>query len=237
MPEIQAHPAKLWTLQRAAAWIEARGDAQPQPAIPRPIASATLQNLHDALKAGLVEASGCVDGGERRVISSAEWNDYRLTLEHVLFAGYHHYPGSPGVPVIKVLSIRSFPAGALKYQAYKSEARVPSAQSPDGEPGYHRVIDDVLLRSEQVQQQWPPTGGMVGSPHDSPKQTRDRPARRQPGRERALLAIRELYPDGVPDQTALPNSMLCRRVGDKLREDGLPNLSNDTILRAAGRRR
>jgi hypothetical protein len=61
--------------------------------------------------------------------------------------------------------------------------------------------------------------------------------RSQPAFERARRAIDELFPDGVPGQADVPNAILCRRVGVKLKNDGLPNVSDDTILRAAGRRK
>ena len=69
----------------------------------------------------------------------------------------------------------------------------------------------------------------------------ERPQRRrgksQPALERARGAINELYPSGDPGQAAEPNANLCRRVGEKLKQAGLLGVSNDTILRAAGRRK
>jgi hypothetical protein len=62
-------------------------------------------------------------------------------------------------------------------------------------------------------------------------------SRSRPARERVLLAIAELYPQGVPTQANEPNASLFRRVGRWLRERQLPNASDETILRAAGRRR
>jgi hypothetical protein len=62
-------------------------------------------------------------------------------------------------------------------------------------------------------------------------------AKNRPTLERAQGAIKEIYPDGVPPQSSEPNVNLCRRVGEKLKKTGLPNVSNDTILRAAGRRK
>jgi hypothetical protein len=64
-----------------------------------------------------------------------------------------------------------------------------------------------------------------------------RRAKSKPTLERARGAVEELYPNGVPPQSAEPNVNLCRRVGEKLKKSGLPNVSNDTILRAAGRRK
>lgn len=222
--------AKLWSLQQAALWVQTRGDAA-QHSIGRTVAPTTLQELHEALKVGTINGSGCADGGERRAISPAEWHDYRLTLEYAMFPG-HYYIGSLGVPVIAVLSIRSFPAGALKYHGHKSGVQIPSARSPNGETGFHRVIDDVLLLREEVVQQWPAIGQAPSSQGRLPKQARSRPAL-----EGAQRMVDDLYPDGLPDQVALPNGKLYHRVRAKLKEAHLPDVSDDTILRAAGRRR
>jgi hypothetical protein len=58
-----------------------------------------------------------------------------------------------------------------------------------------------------------------------------------PSIERAQRAIEMLFPDGVPDQALLPNKTLYGRVGEWLKTSGLSKVSNDTILRAAGRRK
>jgi hypothetical protein len=61
--------------------------------------------------------------------------------------------------------------------------------------------------------------------------------RSQTGQEAARRAIAALYGHRVPDQATEPNATLCRRVGQKMRALGLPQVSDDTILRAANRRR
>jgi hypothetical protein len=74
----------------------------------------------------------------------------------------------------------------------------------------------------------------TGVPHaarSSPHHTRG-----QPARERAQIAIKALYPQGVPDPASEPNVLLCRKVGNWLKERSLPGVSDPTILRAAGRR-
>jgi hypothetical protein len=72
------------------------------------------------------------------------------------------------------------------------------------------------------------------SSHGDPQRPR---GKSQPSLERARGAIKELYPDGVPGQATEPNANLCRRVSTKLQEESLPRVSDDTILRAAGRRK
>ena len=67
--------------------------------------------------------------------------------------------------------------------------------------------------------------------------TKQRTAKGRPNFERAKRAVDELYPDGPPEQAALPNMQLLAQVGQKLKNQRLPSVSNDTILRAAGRRR
>jgi hypothetical protein len=62
-------------------------------------------------------------------------------------------------------------------------------------------------------------------------------SRTKPALESAQRAIGELYPQGEPSQTSEPNKKLCGRVNDWLKDQGLRPVSNDTILRAAGRRR
>ena len=146
--------AELWSLPQAAEWIETRADG-----LRSSIEPTTVRELHEALKGGTIAASGCVDGGERRAISSAEWHDYRLKLEHKTFFG-----GPSELPVITVLSNRSFPAGALKYHGYKSGVQIPSAQSSAGEPGYNRVIDDVRILRKEVVKSWPPFGSAPSPP-------------------------------------------------------------------------
>ena len=61
--------------------------------------------------------------------------------------------------------------------------------------------------------------------------------RSRPAHENAERAIKELYPQGVPGQAAEPNANLCRHVGERLKNEGFPGVSDDTILRAAGRRK
>jgi hypothetical protein len=62
-------------------------------------------------------------------------------------------------------------------------------------------------------------------------------------RDQATEVISDLWPQGVPNQKDLSNVELCRTVADKIaerrRQQRLKptNISDDTILRAAGRLR
>ena len=188
-------PAELWSLVQAIVWIE-RHAGVPEHPIHRRIALARVQELYKALKAGMITASGCVDGGERRDISPGEWNDYRLKLKHTVFAG-HYFVGTAETPIIAVLSIRSFPTAALKYHGYPSGVRIPSVSAQDGEPGYHRVITDVLLPREQVVRQWP-SGGSAPLPNDRSTDLGSKSGRGAKTRGIAQ-AIGQLWPNGIPE--------------------------------------
>jgi hypothetical protein len=60
---------------------------------------------------------------------------------------------------------------------------------------------------------------------------------RRPTRERARLAIVSLYPKGIPDPATEPNKTLCQKVQHWLKKNGMPKAGDDSILRAAGRRK
>jgi hypothetical protein len=62
-------------------------------------------------------------------------------------------------------------------------------------------------------------------------------ARVRPDRARAERAIAEIYENRIPHQTTERNADLLKKVGDWLKRQGLPNVSDTTILRAAGRRK
>jgi hypothetical protein len=64
-----------------------------------------------------------------------------------------------------------------------------------------------------------------------------RKSRARPALERATKAIKSIYPNGIPDQSAVPNAILFGKVGTWLKDSGMPDVGNDTILRAAGRRK
>jgi hypothetical protein len=52
---------------------------------------------------------------------------------------------------------------------------------------------------------------------------------RRPGRNRAGMAIAKIYPNGIPDSATEPNSIVCRKVGNWLKDQGMPGVSDATI--------
>src|SRR5262245_21474784 len=85
------------------------------------------------------------------------------------------------------------------------------------------------------------TGGGNGPPTHTPAarptQPAERTPRKQPLRERAQSALDELYPNGVPDQVSVSDPELSSAVNALIKKRGQKELSHDTILRAAGRRK
>jgi hypothetical protein len=100
-------------------------------------------------------------------------------------------------------------------------------------PGYWELEWIELLRTDVESAFCAQPGGAA---HRIPGKTVEK-SRSRPALERAQRAFHEAFPDGDPGPVALPKPVLCRRVGEKLKELGLPDASDDTILRAAGRRR
>ena len=97
---------------------------------------------------------------------------------------------------------------------------------------------DPLLSLTDTEADAPPAAAEAMETLVGPRSAAHRASRKSsPSLERALRAIFEIFPKGVPDQATVPNAILLRRVGENLRKAGLPSTSNDTILRAAGRRK
>ncbi len=101
------------------------------------------------------------------------------------------------------------------------------------------IVDWIELASADV------TKALVPSSIDDEPTVKQGPHKRSPtrrrksqtAREHARRIIREIYSNGIPDQATEPNAILCKRVGAKLKELNLRDVSDDTILRAAGRRK
>jgi len=102
-------------------------------------------------------------------------------------------------------------------------------------PGFWK-LDWVELSRTDIERIFgdPPTRGDSKLPSSGGRQ---RVSKSGPSLERAKRVIGELYPRLPPDQATLPNKHFCSHVRAKLKELKLPDVSDDTILRAAGRRR
>ena len=74
----------------------------------------------------------------------------------------------------------------------------------------------------------------VGSDAIGPPRKRER---QKSSRVIAESAICELWPEGPPSRETVSNGDLVARVGRQMSQTGVTNVSPDTILRAAGRRK
>jgi hypothetical protein len=72
------------------------------------------------------------------------------------------------------------------------------------------------------------------SPRERAAQPRNKS---RPAFERARRVIEELYSDRPPDQVTVSNKSLCKQVNEKLKKMGQQPVSQDTVERAAGRRK
>jgi hypothetical protein len=99
-------------------------------------------------------------------------------------------------------------------------------------------VEWIELFKANVTRIWCPAGERSDTAQKASKKPGAK-SRTQPASERVLRVLRQLFPPkgDLPEQAILPNKTLCRQVSEKLREQALPGVSNDTILRAAGRRK
>jgi hypothetical protein len=95
------------------------------------------------------------------------------------------------------------------------------------------------IEQAEAEQASDPQRGSVDFSDQAPVQTHEasRLDKAKPVLELARVAIKEVYPNGVPDQTTERNTILCRKIGDWLKNNRKADISNATILRAAGRRK
>jgi hypothetical protein len=73
----------------------------------------------------------------------------------------------------------------------------------------------------------------IGTSIEAPRRRR----KSAPERDRALLAIDALWPDGEPSLIILRNCTLCKEVAAWLKKRPMLEVKDDTILRAAKRRK
>jgi hypothetical protein len=123
----------------------------------------------------------------------------------------------------------------------------------------HNCVAGVMVRFDQHSKSFPPITGVVVSRDDvigafnrkiprkadgadvGPDEAHgtrplQRPSNRNsPARQSAKRALKEIYGGKIPSQDEERNAVLCRKVGAKIKEYGLPEISDETILRAAGR--
>jgi hypothetical protein len=155
--------------------------------------------------------------------------------------------------------------GRLGASIGRSEA-VTNAARASGEVRFHNPANPVLLTSDDgvvgMSLRTGRNGRMITTAdtfqisredlldwlsRQAPQQPTRMPApepkpRARNKRARVEAAIQALWPNRLPDQTVLPNALLCKKVQDWLKDDsksrGVPAqvISDDTILRAAGRK-
>src|SRR5262249_44281154 len=100
---------------------------------------------------------------------------------------------------------------------------------PGEEGGYGHGVNGIIEFNAEDLHYWLST---APSTKDAPSAKE----RARPQRDRAKEVIDALWPNGVPPQSKLRNALLLTRVQDHLKKNGSPNIIDESILRAAGRK-
>ncbi|MGB9392840.1 MAG: hypothetical protein WCB70_23000 [Xanthobacteraceae bacterium] len=179
---------------------------------------------------------------------------FDLTDLHTLIVRAHD---RHKVPIGKAMRAIMQAAANLKFPLYKSNGSPLKLRRVDRK----WLLDHAAIAEQQNAFRWwekkpwlalrdvranePKFWGWFNCELDAPKTTVSaevRPKRARNKRDRARRAIDALWPHGAPDQSTLENGSLCSQVSDWLKREserqGIQHvaISDDTILRAAGRK-
>src|SRR5262245_46929745 len=99
------------------------------------------------------------------------------------------------------------------------------------EGGYGQGVNGIIAFNAEDLHYWLSAAPSIEEAPSTKKRT-------QPQRERVKKVIDAEWPDGAPNQSELRNALLLKRVRDRLKSNGsVESISDDSILRAAGRRK
>jgi hypothetical protein len=216
-------------------------------------ATGNLPNEIRALKLSPDDWAGLEIGISDDTRRLGVWRIGRTANRSVILARKVLHPGSGDIENVRVQReeiLKVFPANATTRSGMEKQLERHSEElvnrslppssllmmtvSPGAAPALATIgkhADSLQTWIDEVEAE-PASAG-----HSAAEPQQRRLGKSRPALERARGAIKELYPDGVPGQATEPNANLCRRVSAKLQEESLPNVSDDTILRAAGRRK
>jgi hypothetical protein len=184
----------------------------------------------DTLQADLLAGEFDENGRSRVLYLHPSTTKSRMTCVWLTDAIDNNYDGHRGraqyLPYCWIAR-HSFELWLVKHRLPKGPPRFEPRDT-----GRDLVIPDYDERTGQVIR--PVREDTRGAPEEpSP----EGPHKGSPILERTRTAISQIYPGGLPSQEMVPNAILFRRVGEWLKEKTLPDVSNSTILRAAGRRK
>jgi hypothetical protein len=173
------------------------------------VADSMLYELHQHLFTGALPSYALVDDGRILPILPQHWGSRHAKLE------------LEGIPICTLLTDQGVIQGTplIKFEELKNlfaaQPASTAAQPPDANSrALNSAADDPARKSQGL---------------------RSRKPRTQNKRGRAEDILRELYGDRIPPQKEVSNKELERAVTQKLRTG--EQLSPDSILRAAGRRK
>jgi hypothetical protein len=146
--DVASNPAGLfldplwWSLGNAAEFVEVHTSEEDIEG--SPIMSG-LHQIEAALRGGTLQTYGSIDAAPIRAIPVEAWTEFVLITSNISLA-------ADGWVTYDILgrSIRSYRAHALRDHGFPSGELVPSASSPEGEPGYHRMVLNAFVKEADV---------------------------------------------------------------------------------------
>jgi hypothetical protein len=152
------------TIPQCALWIETCDVAEVEGNENRAPSQASVAELLTCLRLGRLASTGCVDGAERRSLSSAEWNDYQIDVllgqQAVRSMFRTRMLSKQNSHVVAVRSREMVPVKGVNLRIGHSLALYPSLKSV-----CHRFIENVLIVADDLLREFPNPNELHGLKH------------------------------------------------------------------------
>jgi hypothetical protein len=204
-----------------------------------------LLAIESVLRSGKLPVQGCrhtslgLEAPEPIEMKIDAETEIDITLNEITLRHGYVIPGDDGVEIARFKRVRADLASVeqcLRESILQADHVVdePTAASDETQDDVEAECREIKAAQGEASE---PTGDNPAPGKSSFDEVSVPRKRSRPPIESAQLAIKELYPGDIPDQATVPNALLFRKVHAKIKEAGRPVVSDDTILRATGRRK
>jgi hypothetical protein len=131
-----------WSLGDAAEFAESTMESDDPDSSPQ---FSGLERIEQAIRAGKLQAYGSIDAAPVRAIPVEAWTEFMMIPSNIV-----SNLDDTLTYDVSVRSVKSYRASTLADHSFPSGDLVPSAASPQGEPGFHRVVSNAFVKESDA---------------------------------------------------------------------------------------